>query len=410
VGPNEAQRCSGLHCEHHYFDCGAPMSIDASLSFQTQHRPSQANSSRISGHSISELNALAARGLIAMFDPDRQLFCQRLIRAKRGLVRAGVSPRYTIMTLLGLRELDLAGGQSSFDTNAIYKSFVLDTSWIRSIGDLGLLIWLTAAFAPEELERRFLPAYLEVALNRYPDARKGSTMELAWFLAGLAHAGGASPGLISSLAAPAGTTYRRLKENQGESGLFGHLSTSKSVVGLIRGRIGSFADQIYPVYALSKFATTFHQKEPLELALKCAATLCGTQGTMGQWWWLYEARTGKVLSRYPVYSVHQHGMAPMGLLMLEEASGQSFKEFIDKGLEWIYGRNELGTDMRDLSQNVIWRCIRPKRTEAKYWQIVRNLLGARKENVAVGELYILFEDWPYELGWLLYAFAKYGVE
>jgi hypothetical protein len=314
------------------------------------------------------------------------------------------------MTLLGLRELELAGGQSSFDTAAIYNSFVRDVSWIRSVGDLGLLIWLTAAFAPDQLERRFPPTDLKTALDRYVDGRNGYTMGLAWFLAGLTHAGLASPGLIPDLTATAIETYRRLKENQGESGLFGHLSTSKSVVGFIRGRVGSFADQIYPIYAMAKFATAFHVEEPLELALKCATTLCGTQGAMGQWWWLYGAQTGKVLSRYPVYSVHQQGMAPMGLLALEEASGQSFKECIDKGVQWIYGRNELGADMRDLSQNVIWRCIRPKRTQVKYWQIARNLIGSQKDNVSVGEFQILFEDWPYELGWLLYAFAKYGVK
>jgi hypothetical protein len=292
----------------------------------------------------------------------------------------------------------------------IYTAFARDASWIRSIGDFGLLIWLTAAFAPGQLRAKFPQTDLEAALDRYPDARKGSTTELAWFLAGLAHAGMESQGLIPDLTATATETYRRLKGNQGESGLFGHLSTRNSVVGFMRGHIGSFADQIYPIYSMAKFATAFHQEEPLDIALKCATTLCGTQGAMGQWWWLYGARTGKVLSRYPVYSVHQQGMAPMSLLALEEASGKSFKECIDKGVEWVYGRNELGTDMRDLSQNVIWRCIRPKKIQAKYWEVARNLLGFRKMNVSVGELKIMFEDWPYELGWLLYAFAKYGVK
>jgi hypothetical protein len=385
------------------------MRTDASLNLQAGHTHTRSNPLGVAGPTPQELNSLAARGLIAMFDSDRQLFCHRLIRTRQGLVREGVSRRYTIMTLLGLRELELAGGQSSFDTEAIYNSFVRDASWIRSVGDFGLLIWLTAVFAPDQLRRRFPRAELETALDRYSDARKGSTMELAWFLAGLAHAGLVSPGLIPDLAATAMETYRRLKENQGESGLFGHLSTSKSLEGFIRGRIGSFADQIYPIYAMAKVATSFHLEEPLELALKCATTLCSTQGVMGQWWWLYGARTGKVLSRYPVYSVHQQGMAPMGLLALEEASGKSFKQFIDRGVEWIYGRNELGRDMRDLSQNVIWRCIRPERAQAKYWEIAWNLVGSRKENVSVGECRILFEDWPYELGWLLYAFAKYGV-
>ena len=62
-----------------------------------------------------------------MFDVDKQLFCHRLLRTERGIVREGLSPRYTIMTLLGLRELELAGMDSSFDTQAIYASFIRDT-------------------------------------------------------------------------------------------------------------------------------------------------------------------------------------------------------------------------------------------------------------------------------------------
>jgi hypothetical protein len=369
------------------------------------------NLSEISRPSIPELNAFATRGLIAMFDSDRQLFCHRLIRTERGMVRVGVSHRYTIMTLLGLRELEKAGGQSPFDTEAIYNSLSRDVGWIRSIGDYGLMIWLTAAFAPDQLEQRFPLTAVEVALGRYQDGKEGRTTELSWFLAGLAHAASASPELIPTLRNQAAETYHRLRGNQGESGLFGHMSTTKSVAGVLRGRIGSFADQIYPIYAMAKYAIAFSslEEEPLTWAMKCATTLCSTQGELGQWWWLYQAETGKVLSRYPVYSVHQQGMAPMGLLALEEASGQSFQPCIDKGLRWIYGRNELSADMRDQTQNVIWRCIRSKRRDAKYWEIVRCLLLKNQQNGSVGELVILFEDWPYELGWLLYAFAQHGV-
>ena len=385
------------------------MSTDASLNLRAAHTYTQSDPSGVLAPDLPELNALAARGLVAMFDADRQLFCNRLVRTKRGLVREGLSPRYTIMTLLGLRELELAGGHSPFDTEAIYNSFIRDTRWIRCAGDLGLLVWLTAAFAPDQLGGRFRRTDLETALDRYQDAREGRTMELAWFLAGLAQAALASPGLIPDLTDPAVETYHRLKENQVESGLFGHMSTSKSVAGFLRGRIGSFADQVYPIYAMAKCATTFHVEEPLVSALECAAALCGTQGELGQWWWLYESRTGRVSSRYPVYSVHQHGMAPMSLFALEEATGQSFKDFIYKGLRCIYGANELRTDMRDFSQNLIWRCILPKRKQTKYWDTALSLLRSPNEKAPVGALQILFEERPYELGWLLYAFAKLGI-
>jgi hypothetical protein len=233
-------------------------------------------------------------------------------------------------------------------------------------------------------------------------------MELSWYLAGLAHAVLASPMMKPSLLVAAEKTYDRLKRNQGRSGLFGHLSTTKSVAGLIRGAIGSFADQIYPIYAMSKYAVAFRAEEASRRALKCADVLCSSQGELGQWWWLYHANTGKILSRYPVYSVHQQGMAPMGLFALEQATGQQFKHHVRKGLNWIYGTNELSMDMRDLTDNVIWRCILPKAKHSKYSNLILNIIGLTESQDVVKGLHPLLEDRPYELGWLLLAFGKYG--
>jgi hypothetical protein len=184
------------------------------------------------------------------------------------------------------------------------------------------------------------------------------------------------------------------------------MSTKNSLAGRLRGRIGSFADQIYPIYAMSKFAKAFQVEDPLGLAVECATAVCGAQGGSGQWWWLYDARSGRVSSRYPVYSVHQHGMAPMGLFAVEEATKHHFRKFVSKGLSWIYGANELGTDMRDGRENLIWRCILPKKSPSKYWEMAMNVVRQTREGVEVGSLKILYEQRPYEFGWLLFAFAR----
>jgi hypothetical protein len=97
----------------------------------------------------------------------------------------------------------------------------------------------------------------------------------------------------------------------------------------------------------------------------------------------------------------------MGLFALEEASQQSFQKFVFKGLRWIYDSNELHTDMRDVEQNLIWRCILPKRKGMKYWDTALSIVRTPKNDAPVGPLEILHEDRPYELGWLLYAFAKF---
>jgi hypothetical protein len=378
----------------------------AALNSQMYTAPAQSRPSEVPSCTVRELISLAVRGLVAMFDVDKQLFCHRLLRTNQGIMREGLSHRYTIMTLLGLRESELAGISSPFDTQTIFESFLRDTNWIQGIGDLGLLIWMTATFNPDQLGGLFSKFDYETALDRYPDARAARTMELAWFLTGLSYAADASPKLVSTLTDLSVETYHRIEGNQGEFSLFGHMSTKNSLAGRLRGRIGSFADQIYPIYAMSKFAKVFHVEDPLGPALECATAICGAQGKLGQWWWLYDSHTGRVSSCYPVYSVHQQGMAPMGLFAVEEATGQCFKQFVYKGLSWICGMNELGIDMRDSAHDLIWRCILPGNKQRKYWEMAMSIVRSPNQDIPVRSLKILYEQRPYELGWLLFALAR----
>ena len=110
--------------------------------------------------------------------------------------------------------------------------------------------------------------------------------------------------------------------------------------------------------------------------------------------------TGRVVERYPVYSVHQHAMAPMALFAAQDACDADFREQIYKGLGWIGGANELQQDLKNESASVIWRCIYPPKSRS-YLGRISVLMG--KERTA--ELSILHECRPYELGWLVYAFA-----
>jgi hypothetical protein len=358
---------------------------------------------------LQELNSLAVRGLVSMFDPEKGLFCYRVRRTEHGLVREGLSHRYTIMALLGLHALQKTGARCPFDTDAIFKSCASDTRWIKGVGDLGLLIWLTAEYAPEELDDLFQRVDVETSLDRFADAQQHRTMELAWFLAGLCHATIASPCGRWPLEDLAVDAYHCLQDNRGESGLFGHLARKKSWAGFVRGRIGSFADQIYSIYALSMFATAFNLEDPLESAMECALAMCRLQGSLGQWWWLYDAATGRVVCRYPVYSSEQYAMAPLALTVLEQATGHEFQDSIDRGLNWIYGSNEMGEDLRSSSGELIWRCILPTSKRRKYFETARSLIRNPKEKVAVESLCVLHESRPYELGLLLYSFSRFGM-
>jgi len=352
---------------------------------------------------IRSLIQLGLRGLVAMYNPERELFCHRLVRNNGELSREGLSRRYTLISLLGLQRVQDAAQAAGLDTRAILANLASDTRWLENIGDLGLLIWASAGAGPE-LSSQIRSAWdFDHLLHVFREARQGRTMELAWFLSGLAHLklAGADQANLRDLAME---TYGLLKKNQGENGLFSHLAEKRSFSGLMRGRVGSFADQIYSVYALAKFSQAFAVPKAAERALDCALTLCESQGPMGQWWWHYDAATGKVLGRYPVYSVHQDAMAPMALRAIGEAVDSDFRPWIYKGLNWIYGNNELEEDVRDASANVIWGGVY-RNDSLRYVDSAFELLSAREDSRTHKDLVLLSECRPYQLGWLLYAWA-----
>jgi hypothetical protein len=356
---------------------------------------------------VNRFLALAVRGLVPMFDSQRQLFCHKLKKTAQGMVQEGISQRYTAMTLMGLKRLEQAGGVSPFDPKPIIQSLLSDLRWVDNIGDLGVLLWLCGVVCPElfeELERRLEP---ETALTRFRSARKGVTMELAWFLTGLSYWTLVCPEKRAALEKLSFATFRTLTNNQGKRGFFGHLCTSGSLAGMARGRTGSFADQVYPIYGMAQFSKAYQHEEAAERAMQCAVALCEEQGPSGQWWWHYDAPGGRVTDGYPVFSVHQHAMGPMTLFGLGETIHRNFDPWIYKGLQWLNSQNELGYDMEDASHGVIWRCIyRSRRSLGRYIMAGLGHYSKTVQHQNPADLKVLFECRPYEFGWLLYAFAN----
>jgi hypothetical protein len=356
---------------------------------------------------IRALNTLSVKGLAPMFDDQSELFCNRLARTEKGLEREGLSPRYTLMTLLGLHRGEKFGLCNPFDSEAILNRLLKERRWLDNIGDLGLLLWTSALLVPGRYEEVYRDFNVAAAMGHYPDAGEGRTMEMAWFLAGLAHGALAGQKAILGLADLAGKCFEVVRKNQGRNGIFGHHAGGGGVTGGFRGRLGSFADQVYPIYAFSKFGSAFDHDGALKLAKECADTICAFQGPLGQWWWHYDSRSGRVVGKYPVYSVHQDAMAPMALFALSESSGKDYSPWVFKGLPWIYGENELKFNLCDASANIVWRCIYLSKA-ATYVREATSLLGFGPRSSVPGGLRVRFEDRPYHFGWELYAFANYG--
>jgi len=309
------------------------------------------------------------------------------------------------MSLLGLARREASGHPVPVDIRAALQTLLAAPDWARNLGDMGLMLWLCGEVAPEAVPGVCRGLNPRNGLRRFCEVRAGKTMELAWLLAGLAHVKLSSRGDTPDLTATAFEVYRLLGTNQGPHGIFGHSARGRSLAGMFRGHIGSFADQVYSIYALARYGQAYGVEPALDMARRCGEAICRMQGPAGQWWWHYDARTGRVFEEYPVYSVHQHGMAPMALFALGEATGIDFRQAIYQGLQWVSETNELHTEMSIAQRKLIWRGI----CLSSMWRIssarARSLLGREGRTPGMGDLMVQPECRPYELGWLLYAFA-----
>jgi hypothetical protein len=170
--------------------------------------------------------------------------------------------------------------------------------------------------------------------------------------------------------------------------------------------VANFADQIYPIQALSLACTLESDHASMEVAAQAAEQLIALQGSMGQWWWHYDARHGRVAQAYPVYSVHQCGMAPMALRSLARAGGPAHDQAIADSRRWL-GENELNTSLIDHTAGTVWRAIeRDEGSFARHAQRLRSVLGWKpRRPPEPTRLMVNRETRPYEWGWYLFAAA-----
>jgi hypothetical protein len=284
---------------------------------------------------VDRLLRLARTGLPGMQLPDgTTCFTRRFSAARVVGEPEGCSLRYTAITALGARHLDTAGQRELLAgrTAAEVCDVLVDRlSSTNSVGDAALAVWATAACGHDGLSR---------ALTRLDglDAGPGPRLvvDLAWTISALVAARSAADVERRLERARA----RLLDSLVGTQQLFGHL-TEPDLASRYRRHVGSFADQAYSVQALARLHASADDPVALAAAERCADRICDLQGPDGQWWWHYDARTGDVVEGYPVYSVHQHALAPMALLDLAEAGGKVELEAIGRGLSWLVAAPEV---------------------------------------------------------------------
>jgi hypothetical protein len=310
-------------------------------------------------------------------------------------------------TAIALVALNRAGetlDSGDFDPVKVINSLIELSRQRKYYDALGLLIWANAVWNGMPLLG--LLGQLRLQLTDLTQLMRNTrTTEVAWLVTGLVHE------TVRTQDRAIALTLRSFMEVLLEryverTCLFCHATTARFPMR-IRRHIGNFADQIYSVQALSLASMVTDTDFALKIADQCAAQLVRLQGNLGQWCWHYDSREGKVLQTYPVYSVHQYGMAPMALKALAAAGGTPFKGAIRKGLEWL-ANNELNVNLVDVEAGTIWRNIQCNESRLK--RNARYLMLLARFTNTFSFLYPLqlkvkYETWPYEWGWCLYACA-----
>lgn len=357
---------------------------------------------------IAKLNRRAIDSLVALFDKDALRFKESVTLRGRDLSWGPQSRRGTLVALLGLRQLIEGGfgGELPFDVARMEEIAFHDLTWVKSARDLGLLTWYAAVCGPDRLEHVLGEFDFDGALNSYEDAREAQTEGVAWFLMGVAQARLARASKVD-LTDVAADAYRILRANQGWGGLFGHASCTGFPPKSICGRFGTLSDQMSAIFALATFAKAFDIEEPLESALACGNAMRRLQGDHGEWWFLYDAKKCRVVSRYPVCALHQCGLAASAMLALEERTGTSFWQAISRGISWMAGT----TDGRSDFSNPYAGDWPAMHTRSRFTAFVEAALGfMSSEHQTDGHsLRVLYEARADCLGFVLQTFGQFGL-
>jgi len=352
---------------------------------------------------VEDLVRLALRGLERMYDPAREVLFTRSFEGGPERVDH-LGARYTAMASIGLADAIAAGFETPLDPRRLASS-ALERGPEDEIDHLAACLWADVA-SGGDLAGRLFPRLIDLVRD---DGRTGRAVGrvLAWALTALAlhreRADGAERVRLDEAARHLADIAMRGCWREG-SGLFAHRSTGPDIS---RSQT-LFSTQVYWVYALSAYGRAVGDGEAARVAGRCADALIALRDPFGGWPWRYDARTGAVVERYPVYSVHQDAMAPMSLFRLAEADDRDVDDLALESLGWLW-RNDLSEEMVDANRAVIYRAIRRVPPIDRAFVSARWLPAALRSGSPWGSrpwfLGIDATCRPYHLGWILHAWA-----
>ena len=348
--------------------------------------------SRFVTYCLQGLNGMYLRSQ-GVFVASRRLIDGRLVN-----VRDRDSEfKFTMNALMGLHRARAAGSEVFLDIESIFHRLAEKVSeQAGSPENIAATVWAGSSIGTE-VPKEALTLF-EAVVDRAACRPFLSGQGLAWTIAASIYIG---EGYIDKALELAKCAVERYIHPC--SSLVRHTPSG------LRRDWASFAASCYMAYAFLLLGRKTANEEAKQVGLKIARALAGLQGPQGQWAWFYHVPSGRVADYYPVYSVHQHAMAPFFLLEAFDQGYYEFKEPLLRGFRWVFGENELRLGMVDNTHHVIWRSVTRREHFAKLGRLAR-AIGVTYAGLSSGievhdMLCINKECRSYELGWALWAFA-----
>jgi hypothetical protein len=346
---------------------------------------------------------LALEGLVRMWDPDRRLLLTRVVADGEVRTNDHLAARYCVMTSLGLHRARRAGHDVPLEPEVILARG-LEAGGVDTLDALAMGLWADAELGTDHASR-LLPALIERV--RAPEARLATIgRPLAWALEALSRHHERTHDAGARAAAESLCRFALERCHHPETGLFTHAVEPRGPLGPLPWLPPQalFSTQIYWVHALATYGRVFEHAPALAVAAQVMRRLIALRDDHFGWVWRYHAASGTVPEPFPIYSVHQHGMAPMALHLLAELGALEALPTLRESLRWL-GENQLGLEMIDSERAMIYRSIRRAYPMNRLTYPAGRLPFLQPLTRRPAFLRLNASCRAYELGWLLYAWA-----
>lgn len=339
-------------------------------------------------------------------DPQRAAFPVRIRACTGGYAIEHEGPdvaRYSINCLLGLQAAGRHGVNhpALAETQARVEAFAARHGrTITRPSDLGLF---AAVAVGAGLESQAAESIERVrAITAGPAARRLTMQDLAWIVWGAA--AGARIGVTGASELAHSLIDRMLARY-----VVSATGLPRHSLNPLRAGIVSFGSLAYYLTALHAYWCWSGDRRALDAFAAGVAATLRLQAPDGAWPWLVDCSSGAVLSRYPVYTVHQLSMASFFLLPALRAGILDTSRPVETSVAWVFGANELRRSLCVRRPYLIFRSVQPARPLPRVSRYLaaapRALLSRSQTRPPTRRLGVDTASHSYEWGWLLAAWS-----